>query len=53
VAVRSLGLPAACVAEALGVTVMAVLWGVDPGSGYLRERHLDPDRVAKQVLKQV
>ncbi|MBI4737226.1 MAG: hypothetical protein HY766_14410, partial [candidate division NC10 bacterium] len=53
IAVRSLGLPATRVAQALGVTAMAVLRGVDRGLGYLRERRLDPERLAKEVIRKV
>lgn len=53
VAVRSLGLPATRVAQALGVTVMAVLRGVDRGLGHLGERRLDPERLSKKVMRKV
>lgn len=53
VAVTGLGLAASRVAEALGMTGMVVLRGVDRGLQYLRESHLDPHQLAKAILKKV
>jgi hypothetical protein len=49
VAVTGLGVPAAQVARALGVTPMAVLRGVARGPAYLRARGLEPDRLAREA----
>lgn len=52
-AVRSLGLPAAHVAPAIGVTLMAVLRGVERGAEYIRQHRLDSDGVVREVLRKV
>jgi hypothetical protein len=51
VAVTGLGLPAAAVARALGVTPMAVLRGLNRGADHLRAHGLDPDQVARAALR--
>ena len=50
VAVTGLGVRATHLATVLGVTPMAILRGIDPGHDYLRARHLDPDRLAREAL---
>ena len=53
VAVTGLGLPAAGVARALGVTSMAVLRGLTRGKAHLRARGLDLDGLAREALRRV
>ncbi len=52
-ALRGLGLPAAGVARALGVTPMAVLRGVARGEAVLRGQHLEAERLARDVFEKV
>jgi len=53
VAVTGLGLPAAHVARALGVTPMAVLRGLARGEAELRAHGLTPEALARETLKKV
>ena len=53
VAVTGLGLPAATMARALGVTPMAVLRGLGPGADQLRAHGLDAEDLARRVLRKV
>ena len=52
-AVTGLGLPAVRVAAAVGVSNVAVLKGVARGEEGLRQRGLDPHRLAKAVVRKV
>jgi putative transposase len=53
VALRGLGLPAAGVARALGVTPMAILRGVPRGEAALRRHGLELQRLARELLRNV
>ena len=53
VAVTRLGLSAARVAKALGVSAVAIFQAIDRGLAELRTRGLDPDRLAKGIIRQV
>jgi hypothetical protein len=53
VAVTRLGLPAARVASLLGVGSVAIIQGIARGLQALHAHRLDPDRLAKGILKQV
>jgi hypothetical protein len=50
-AVRHLGLPASGVAEALGVTSVAILRSLERGLASLLPRRIDPARLAKEALR--
>jgi len=52
-AVRHLGLPASGVAEALGVTSMAILRSLERDLASLLPRRIDPARLAREALRQV
>jgi hypothetical protein len=52
-AVRHLGLPASGVAEALGVTRMAILRRQERGLASLLPRRIDPARLAREGLRKV
>ena len=52
-ALRGLGLPAAGVARALGVTPMAIVRGVARGEAALRRHGLEVQRLARELLKKV
>ena len=51
--VRHLGLPASGVAEALGVTSMAILRSLERDLASLLPRRIDPARLAKEALRKV
>ena len=51
VAVPLFGLPATRVAAALGITQMPVLRGIARGRELLAARGLDPERLAREVMR--